>query len=77
MSISQTILEQMTRLECLKILSGHIHIDCHVDSKPHNDPQFESQVISNLKSLISHSDALFRYVMAGDPIIEYRHGAGE
>jgi hypothetical protein len=71
MTNSDSLFEQTVRLECLKLLSGHIHIDCHVDLKLYNDLPFENQVISNLKPLISHSDALFRYVMAGDPITEY------
>jgi hypothetical protein len=66
--------EQTARLECLKLLSGHIQIDCRVD--PNKSLPVDNQVLANLNVFLKHSDALFRYVMVGDPIIEYLNGGG-
>jgi hypothetical protein len=63
---------QIARLECIKLLSGHISIDCHIN--PQSSFPVENQVLSNLDTLFRHSDALFRYVMAGDPMIKYVSG---
>jgi hypothetical protein len=69
MQNSDVSFEQTVRLECLKLLSGHTPMDCRID--PTSSLPVDNQVMSNLKTLLEHSDTLFRYIMTGSTITEH------
>jgi hypothetical protein len=76
MQNSDSLFEQTVRLECLKMLSGQVSLDIRLDPANTSLP-VDNQVYSNVRTLLEHSDALFRYVMVGDTITEYVHsGSG-